>query len=355
MRLGWNDFDPPPAEPATELPKEPVSRGCGTVLALVSLPLIVCFLICAGIEAIVQVPVIVGFGWPWYLKRVVPQLSPDPWVVGTAIVCLVGFTLGSHKFLKWLYAASSTEPRHWRWKWTALLVGLVVLMFTAGIAFIGMIHQTSWIVRSPESLVRSSWEAAPRRTSANNLKQMGLATHGYHDSFLTLPQVQFDANGRAMHSWQTQLLPFLEQNNVYSQIDLKKPWNDPRNAEPMRAIIKPFLHPSHPWEPVNGYAVSHYAPNVHVVFGDTPRTLESFLKGTSNTILAGEVSGNFRAWGDPLNARDPRFGTTGHPQGFGGPNGKPAQFLMLDASVRQFDPKELEEALRMADPVTPRR
>ena len=94
---------------------------------------------------------------------------------------------------------------------------------------------------------------------------------------------------------------------------------------------------------MNGLGASHYAGNPAVVLGDAKK-LDSFPQGTSNTILAGEVSSNFQAWGDPLNVRDPRFGVSGHPQGFGGPY-RPAQFVMLDGSVRTFNPQELEELM----------
>ncbi len=67
------------------------------------------------------------------------------------------------------------------------------------------------------------------------------------------------------------------------------------------------------------------------------KTLKDFPAGTSNTIFAWEVPSGFRAWGDPLNARDPR-GT----KSFIGPN-RPARFALLDGSVRMFDAKELAE------------
>jgi hypothetical protein len=249
--------------------------------------------------------------------------------------------------LKWLYSATSAEPRYWQRKWTLQLVGLVVLMFVAGIAVTGVVHQTSWLAHSPEPLIRSSRDAGPRVASRNNLRYLGVATHDHKDNTKPpeLPRSQFAPNGQAMHSWQTALLPYLEQGTLYNTIDQKKAWTDPANAMPMSVQVKVFLHPALLPEPVNGYGVSHYAGNVHVVLSDTPRTLTSFPAGGSNTILAGEVSANFRAWGDPLNARDPRLGPSGNPNGFGGPNGKPAQFAMLDGTVRTFDPQELAELL----------
>ena len=94
---------------------------------------------------------------------------------------------------------------------------------------------------------------------------------------------------------------------------------------------------------VNGFGASHYAGNVAVVLGD-PKTMQSFPAGAANTILAGEVSSGFRAWGDPLNARDPRHGISGGPHAFGAPRRAP-QFVMLDGSVRTFDPQELAELM----------
>ena len=46
-----------------------------------------------------------------------------------------------------------------------------------------------------------------------------------------------------------------------------------------------------------------------------------------------------QAWGDPFNARDPRHGE----KTFSGPGGRPAQFVMIDASVRTFNAAELAE------------
>ncbi len=324
------------------------SAGCKAGVGL--LLLFGLFLACAGLQFVVELPLTVAFGWPWYLKRVVPQLKPDPWSIVSAVVCLVALVLGSHAFLKWLYAASSTEPRRWPWKRTFQLVGLVVLMFVSGIAVTGMIHQTGWLIRSREPLVEGGVRvAATRAMSANNLKQIVIAAHNYADATnpSELPRSLFDAQGRPMHSWQTALLPYLdlEEDQVYRQINQSKPWTDPINAEPMSKRVKPFRNPAIEQEQVNGFGISHYAGNVHVVLGDTPKTMQSFPQGTSNTILAGEVASNFRAWGDPLNARDPRLGATGHPQGFGGPNGRPAQFVMLDGSVRTFDPKELADLI----------
>jgi prepilin-type N-terminal cleavage/methylation domain-containing protein len=289
---------------------------------------------------VLEIPLTLALGWTRYLWRVVPKLNPDPWTVGTAVVCLVGFVAGSHLFLCRLAGGES----RWPLKRTLRCAALVVLMFAAGIGVIGVIHQTSWLVRSPEPLIETDIRGYGRTASANNLKQIGLAAgnHQEHMNPPEFPRSMFTPAGQPLHSWQTALLPFVEQNHLYQEIDLTKPWTHPANAKPMGARVKVFLNYSFNEEKVNEFGASHYAGNVAVVLGD-PKTLQSFPAGTSNTILAGEVSSNFRAWGDPLNARDPRLGA--HPHGFGGPRGRPAQFVMLDGSVRTFDAKELAELL----------
>jgi hypothetical protein len=260
---------------------------------------------------------------------------------------LLGVLGGGHAFLRWLYAATGqeTEPRRWPWKWTIKLVGLVVLLFVAGVAVTGVAHQTGWLIRSPEPLTQGNRDAHPRTISASNLKQMTLAAHTIHDepAVNRLPRSTFDATGRPFHSWQTDLLPYIEQGSLHNRIDHTKPWTHANNSGPMTTQVGTFLHPNQSERDVNGFAVSHYAGNVHVVLTDTPKKLSDFPTGTSNTIFAGEVDSGFRAWGDPMNVRDPRSGAEGLPDGFGGPRGKPAQFAMLDGSVRTFDPKALAD------------
>jgi prepilin-type N-terminal cleavage/methylation domain-containing protein len=287
-----------------------------------------------------EIPVTLAFGWVTYLWRVVPKLHPDPWTVCTAVLCLAGVIVGSHCFLRW---AVGSESR-WPWNRTLRGVGLIVLMFVAGIAVVGMIHQTSWLVRSPEPLTtRSSFG---RTMSANNLKQIAIAAEGYQIAMDSheLPRSSFNAAGQPMHAWQTMLLPYIEQNSIYMQIDFTKPWTHPANAEPLGRYVRTYANPAIFEDKVNGFGASHYAGNVHVVLGDA-KTFDSFPAGASQTIFAGEVSSNFRAWGDPLNVRDPRYGVNGHPQGFGAPNRRPTQFAMLDGSVRTFDPKEIAELM----------
>jgi prepilin-type N-terminal cleavage/methylation domain-containing protein/prepilin-type processing-associated H-X9-DG protein len=70
--------------------------------------------------------------------------------------------------------------------------------------------------------VQAAREAARRSSCSNNLKQYGLALHNYADTFGgALPSggnPAWDATGHYSHNWQVRILPFTEQNAIYSQL-----------------------------------------------------------------------------------------------------------------------------------------
>ena len=63
-------------------------------------------------------------------------------------------------------------------------------------------------------------EAAARTQCANNLKQIGLAVHGYHDARRELPPARLDYDGGV--TWCILILPHLEQDPLYRQWDITK-------------------------------------------------------------------------------------------------------------------------------------
>jgi prepilin-type processing-associated H-X9-DG protein len=86
-------------------------------------------------------------------------------------------------------------------------------------------------------------EAANRMKCANNLKQLGLAMHGYHDAAGYLPPgITTWQNGEdAAHTGFTYMLPYLEQDNLFRPIDLKKQWYARANYDPV-AVEIPLLY-----------------------------------------------------------------------------------------------------------------
>jgi len=148
--------------------------------------------------------------------------------------------------------------------------------------------------------------AAARTQTFNNLKQIGLATQGYHDTYNKLPNngIGLQANNWSNWCWAFQLLPFLEQQNLFAQVKAG-------NFAQAVVGLKTYLDPSRPHTPYstsggnggNGGNGPHtdFALNAFS-FGNTRAcytlTVVSGANGTSNTILAGEKSMDSLAYGN---------------------------------------------------------
>ena len=70
-------------------------------------------------------------------------------------------------------------------------------------------------------------EAASRMTCQNNMKQLGLATHGYHDTYKRLPITETREGAYAPTSakrrcWMVHILPFVEQSARFNKIDMNR-------------------------------------------------------------------------------------------------------------------------------------
>ena len=179
-------------------------------------------------------------------------------------------------------------------------------------------------------------EAAARSTCSNNLKQMGLAVHNYESTygklptggegtdytttpastlFGNLPAVLATANPKWYHSTQTYLLPYIEQGNIYANINLQTYYNDTTasaaHIAAFQNTVKTFICPSNPGEAKDskGYGYIHYAATVYtdidpvtgirnkatrvdgMLHAKTNGGLISISDGTSNTIMLAEDCG----------------------------------------------------------------
>jgi prepilin-type N-terminal cleavage/methylation domain-containing protein len=87
--------------------------------------------------------------------------------------------------------------------------------------------------------VQQAREAARRTQCKNNMKQLGLAMHNYHDTFRVFPPgwiaVDPATNAQSAHEgisgfgWGTMLLPQIDQSPLYNQLNLNLAINDPAN------------------------------------------------------------------------------------------------------------------------------
>jgi type II secretory pathway pseudopilin PulG len=138
--------------------------------------------------------------------------------------------------------------------------------------------------------------AAARSQSSNNLKQLALANHNYHDVNQVLPPGNDDNNFSAA----ARLLPYIEQDNLYKLIDFTKPSTDPANATVRGALVKVFINPRDPqMGAVPGAAPTNYLFNAGsepslkdnngVFYQDSKVRLADITDGTSNTLMIGET------------------------------------------------------------------
>jgi prepilin-type N-terminal cleavage/methylation domain-containing protein/prepilin-type processing-associated H-X9-DG protein len=100
--------------------------------------------------------------------------------------------------------------------------------------------------------VQAAREAARRISCVNNLKQIGIALHGYHDVFTTFPAGGWiPVYGQSLTAsmnmgWSASVIPWLEQNVVYSGLNFSFPYNVPANSTAASTVFQVYLCPSEP-------------------------------------------------------------------------------------------------------------
>jgi hypothetical protein len=97
--------------------------------------------------------------------------------------------------------------------------------------------------------------SAARSRSMNNLKQIGLAMHNYHDTYNTLPPAAIvDKKGKPMLSWRVMILPYIEQDNLYKQFKLDEPWDSDHNKKLIDKMPPTYAIPTKAAKP----GMTHY-------------------------------------------------------------------------------------------------
>ncbi|MDB5343087.1 MAG: hypothetical protein JWP89_1464 [Schlesneria sp.] len=175
--------------------------------------------------------------------------------------------------------------------------------------------------------------AARRTQCKNNLKQIGLALHNYHEHYGTFPPAYtVDSNGTRLHSWRTLILPYVDQTELFNKIDLSKAWDDPVNAEAAETPLYMYHCPSAP-------GPNNHTSYVVVVGADTcfpgagSKTLSEITDGTANTMMVVEVDSEKSApWMSPMDADEQFILSVGPKSKVSHTGGLHA--LLADGSVR---------------------
>ncbi len=155
---------------------------------------------------------------------------------------------------------------------------------------------------------RRSREPSRRSNCKNNLKQIGIALHNYHDEYgMFPPAYTVDAEGNKLHSWRTLILPYMEQVALYNTIDLTKPWDDPANNVVRQTSLPVYHCPSSSGLP------NH--TNYLAIVGDDlafphakSRTKQEFTDGLGETIFVVDVpEQNMVEWMSPNDADEQMY------------------------------------------------
>src|SRR5262249_54871889 len=95
-------------------------------------------------------------------------------------------------------------------------------------------------------------EAAARLKCANNLKQIGLALHNYHDATEAFPPALDNRFQRQWHwSWMARVLPYVEQDNLYRSADA---WASNTSVPVVWPYPRPAGTPGYAhWSPWGGF------------------------------------------------------------------------------------------------------
>jgi hypothetical protein len=240
----------------------------------------------------------------------------------------------------------------------AVIFGLVALCGVGG-----------YFVVQP--VIESARLAGKRAQDQNNLWQIGLAVHNYHDVMSKSPQAiigSADLPPEKQHSWLVAVLPYLEQQMIYQRIDLQQSWDAPSNAF-IRSMNIPtyqsFERPP-PSGQTNFVGITGLGRDSPTLPANDPKAgffgynrqirLTDVLDGTSQTQMVAQTHLNTGPWsqGGPSSVRfldpggPPYLGLNAQ---FGTEHG--ASILLADGSVRYLqpnvDPRILELLATMSD------
>jgi prepilin-type N-terminal cleavage/methylation domain-containing protein/prepilin-type processing-associated H-X9-DG protein len=89
-------------------------------------------------------------------------------------------------------------------------------------------------------------ESAGRMSCQNNLKQMGLACHNYHDTMGKLPPGNVSNGTDYFTNWAIEILPYIEQPALYRQYNQMVTNHNAANAAVVQSVVKIYQCPSDP-------------------------------------------------------------------------------------------------------------
>ena len=126
--------------------------------------------------------------------------------------------------------------------------------------------------------VQMAREAARRTQCTNNLKQIGIALHGYHDVHNTFPSGGWiavsgqPATQNMNTGWSASVLPWLEQRPLFDSLNLSVVYDNPANSTATYTVLQVYLCPSEPrksfWNRYPGDQFDHADADYGGMYGE---------------------------------------------------------------------------------------
>jgi prepilin-type processing-associated H-X9-DG protein len=159
-----------------------------------------------------------------------------------------------------------------------------------GLAVTGIALGTIGCLVALIAVDQHSPDSGRRAQCTNNLKQIGLAMHNYHEKFGCFPASAIaEKQGKPLLSWRVALLPYLEASSTYAKFHLDEPWDSPHNSTLLDQMPGTYACPSdRRLKPgMTGYEViigtqTAFTPD------NKPLSIPAFTDGLSQTIFVAE-------------------------------------------------------------------
>lgn len=132
-------------------------------------------------------------------------------------------------------------------------------------------------------------EAARRNQSMNNLKQLSLGLLNYESAKKVVPSQIYAKDGKPLLSWRVQILPYIEEMDLYNQFHLDEPWDSDHNKALIPRMPKVYVSPN---ANAAGSKTSYLAVvGKECLFDGTDKAvgLRNVTDGTSKTIAIVEA------------------------------------------------------------------
>jgi len=202
----------------------------------------------------------------------------------------------------------------WARRWAFTLVELLVVIAIIGILIALLLPA-----------VQAAREAARRSQCSNNLKQIALGLHNYHDTFKQFPPGTVDSNGELNTgtgladnqnglAWSALILPFIEQGPLHDQIKsdtngFRRHWqrDESWGDDPIPAAyegVPAYECPSDTMKTINtkrgNFAKTNYLGNggnsaaqdkQGIFWANSEILMRDILDGTANTVMVVERTG----------------------------------------------------------------